>query len=166
MDDELQNHGILYMLILGGSLHATFLHLNKSNHVNMPAHPLHAASGFTIMVCGRKNNWRMCRNASSLNCHIPTPPDLLHGKSGTLPCRCRVTREHMNMPAHPLHADQQVLTRHVAKFQLHLKLCATCFLIRSAREVQNGHLLQALWARNDLTSETVQNHTWWEKCLT
>ena len=56
MDDELQNHGILYTLILGGSLHATFLHLNKSNHVNMPAHPLHAASGFTIMVCGRKDN--------------------------------------------------------------------------------------------------------------
>jgi hypothetical protein len=56
MDDELQNHRILYALILGGSLHTTFLHLNKSNHVNcyMPAHPLHAASGFTIMVCGRR----------------------------------------------------------------------------------------------------------------
>jgi hypothetical protein len=49
MDDELQNHRILYTLFLGGSLH-----LNKSNHVNMPAHPLHAASGFTIMVCRRR----------------------------------------------------------------------------------------------------------------
>ena len=51
MDDELCDHGIFYELILGRSPHVTFIHLNKSNHVNMPAHPLHAASGFPIMVC-------------------------------------------------------------------------------------------------------------------
>ena len=29
MDDELCDHGILYKLILGGSLHVTFIHLNN-----------------------------------------------------------------------------------------------------------------------------------------
>ena len=53
MDDELRDH-ILYTISLDGSLQVSFIHLNKSNHVNMPAHLLHAASGFTIMVCRRR----------------------------------------------------------------------------------------------------------------
>jgi hypothetical protein len=36
--------------------------------------------------------------------------------------------------------------------------------IRSAREVHNGHLLQALWACKGSTYETLQSHMWWEKC--
>jgi len=54
-DDELQEHCILYTVILGESVHGTFISLNKLNHVTTPASPLSASSIFMIMVVGGRH---------------------------------------------------------------------------------------------------------------
>ena len=56
LDDDLQDHGILNTLILGKSNHITFIHLNKSNPLNMPAPPLYRPPALQSWVVAGDDN--------------------------------------------------------------------------------------------------------------
>ena len=104
-----------------------------------------------------EDNWRMCRNASSLNCHIPTPPYLLHGKSRTLSCRSTAS----HLPSGFVGA----------RFQLHHKL--------GTRIVQHAYSSRVLGKYRmliyyklfehvrvwQLKLYILQSHMWWKRCF-
>jgi hypothetical protein len=91
-----------------------------------------------------EDNWRMCRNASSLNCHIPAPPDLLHAKSRHT--TLQISRFSLGMWACCGQISAPLTTLD----------CATwLFILLSAREVRMLIYYKVFWAHKGLTTESI-----------